>query len=97
MNSINGAAIVRYNGSMMEDPLSTTEAVDQAEGGETMTNRLAMTTNPAEKCGNPGNLCVTEVHALRKMPSYLAEPKMEVTIRLPINYKLQMNEFVGMR
>ncbi|XP_076232494.1 uncharacterized protein LOC143177996 [Calliopsis andreniformis] len=94
-NSINGAAILRYNGSSTEDPVLVPEGIDQAEGEETMMNRLAMTTNPAEKCSNPENLCVTEVHSLRRMPSYLAEPRMDVTIRLPINYKLQLNEFVG--
>ncbi|XP_043260071.1 laccase-4-like [Colletes gigas] len=92
---INGAAILKYTGTVMKDPLSASDAIDQAETEETTTNRLAMTTNPAEKCGNPDTLCVTELKSLRKMPNSLSEPKTDVTIRLPINYKLQTNDVVG--
>lgn len=93
-NSINGAAILNYKGSSTEDLLSATEATDQPEVEE-MSGRLAMTTNPAEKCGNFDSLCMTEVHGLKKLPAALTKPKTDVTIRLPINYKLQTNDIVG--
>lgn len=94
---INGAAILSYKGSSTEDPLlSTAEAVQQPEAEES-NDRVAMTTNPADKCGNPGTLCVTELHSLRKMPSGLGKQKTDVTVRLPINYKLQTNDIVGER
>ena len=92
---VNGVAVLRYNGSSMEDPLATSEAINQPENEKTMTSRLTMSTNPAEKCENLEHLCVTEMKALRKMPSHLAQPKVDVTIRLPINYKLQTNEIIG--
>ncbi|XP_076162849.1 uncharacterized protein LOC143144386 isoform X2 [Ptiloglossa arizonensis] len=93
---INGAAILKYKGSSMQEPSSTVDAVDQTETEETMKNRLAMTTNPAEKCSNSDNLCVTELRALRNIPSPLSEPTMDVTIRLPINYKrLEANDISG--
>ncbi|XP_029056021.1 laccase-5-like isoform X2 [Osmia bicornis bicornis] len=91
---IHGAAILKYKGSTTENPLSVTEAIDQPEVDET-TSRVAMTTNPAEKCENPENLCVTEIQALRKIPSVLAKPRTDVIIRLPINYKFQTNDIVG--
>lgn len=93
---INGAAILSYKGSSTEDPLSTAEAVQQPEAEES-NDRVAMTTNPADKCGNPGSLCVTELHSLRKMPSGLGKQKTDVTVRLPINYKLQTSDIVGER
>nr|XP_012149654.1 PREDICTED: laccase-5-like isoform X1 [Megachile rotundata] len=89
---INGAAILSYKGSTMESPLSSTEAINDPEIEET--SRVTMTTNPAEKCENPESLCVTEIQALRKIPSVLAKPRTDVTIRLPINYKFQANDFV---
>ncbi|XP_026671375.1 laccase-4-like isoform X1 [Ceratina calcarata] len=92
-NSINGAAIINYKGSS-KDPLSPAEANDQPEVEETV-GRVAMTTNPTEKCGNPETLCVTEMQSLRKMPSTLGTMKTDVTIRLPINYRLQTNDIVG--
>ncbi|XP_016913956.1 uncharacterized protein LOC107998920 isoform X1 [Apis cerana] len=89
-SSINGGAILNYKGSSTEDP----EAVEQPEAEES-NDRIAMTTNPADKCGNPESLCVMEVHSLRKMPSGLGKQKTDVTVRLPINYKLQTNDIVG--
>ncbi|XP_076392108.1 uncharacterized protein LOC100876484 isoform X2 [Megachile rotundata] len=89
---INGAAILSYKGSTMESPLSSTEVINDPEIEET--SRVTMTTNPAEKCENPESLCVTEIQALRKIPSVLAKPRTDITIRLPINYKFQANDFV---
>ncbi|XP_054001487.1 uncharacterized protein LOC128888550 [Hylaeus anthracinus] len=94
ISPINGAAILKYKGSQTEDPLSTPDVIDQAKEEE-MSNRLAMTTNPAEKCGNPDSLCVTEMRALKKIPNSLSEPTTDVTIRLPINFKLQANDVVA--
>ncbi|CAK9831518.1 LCC4 [Anthophora retusa] len=93
-NPINGAAILNYKGNSMKEPLPVTETIDQLEVEESL-RRLAMTTNPAEKCGNPENLCVTELQALRKIPTVLGAAKTDVTIRLPINYKIQANDIVG--
>lgn len=92
ISPINGAAILEYKGSSTKDPLPVTEATEQSEVEEV---RVAMTTNPAAKCENPESLCVTELHALRKIPAALGKPKTDVTIRLPINYKLQTNDIVG--
>lgn len=83
---------MNYKGSSTEDP----EAVEQPEAEES-NDRIAMTTNPADKCGNPESLCVMEVHSLRKMPSGLGKQKTDVTVRLPINYKLQTTDIVGER
>ena len=87
---VNGMALLEYEGSSMENPLSVTEVTKVEEADV----RVAMTTNPA-KCGNPESLCVTELHALRKMPAALAKPRTDITIHLPINYKLQTNDIVG--
>ncbi|XP_017762166.1 PREDICTED: laccase-4-like [Eufriesea mexicana] len=91
-NAINGAAILNYKGSSSKDPLPATEVSDQSEVEE---GRIAMTTNPADKCENPESLCATEVQAVRKMPAVLGKPRTDVTIRLPINYKLQTNDIIG--
>ncbi|XP_076753813.1 uncharacterized protein LOC143425148 isoform X1 [Xylocopa sonorina] len=91
---INGAAILSYKGSVSEDPSSTTEPIGQTEVEETA-RRIAMTTDPVEKCDDPEGLCVTEIQALRKIPTVLANPKTDVTIRLPINYRLQTNDILG--
>ncbi|XP_033190587.2 uncharacterized protein LOC117157042 isoform X2 [Bombus vancouverensis nearcticus] len=92
ISPINGAAILEYKGSSTKDPLPVAEATEQSEVEEV---GVAMTTNPAAKCENPESLCVTELHALRKIPAALGKPKTDVTIRLPINYKLQTNDIVG--
>ncbi|XP_024221046.1 laccase-4-like isoform X3 [Bombus impatiens] len=92
ISPINGAAILEYKGSSTKDPLPVAEAIEQSEVEEV---GVAMTTNPAAKCENPESLCVTELHALRKIPAALGKPKTDVTIRLPINYKLQTNDIVG--
>lgn len=94
ISPINGAAILEYKGSSTKDPLPVAEAIEQSEVEEV---GVAMTTNPAAKCENPESLCVTELHALRKIPAALGKPKTDVTIRLPINYKLQTNDIVGKR
>ncbi|XP_076223868.1 uncharacterized protein LOC116424987 isoform X2 [Nomia melanderi] len=94
-NSINGAAILKYKGSPSEEPLSGSEIVDQVDEELTAAKRFAVTTNPAEKCGNPESLCVTDLKALRKMPHPLSLTKMDVTIHLPLNYKLQTNYIIG--
>ncbi|KAF3428281.1 hypothetical protein E2986_03713 [Frieseomelitta varia] len=91
---INGVALLEYKGSTTENLLSVTEASEELEVEEADV-RVAMTTNPADKCGNPESLCVTELHALRKMPAALAKPKTDITIYLPINYRLQTNDIVG--
>lgn len=91
---IHGAAVLKYKGSTAEIPLPVTEAIDQVDTEESSRNRLAMTTSPAENCENPGNLCVTELQALRKVPKSLANPKPDVTVYLPINYKLQATELL---
>ncbi|XP_003399857.1 laccase-4 isoform X1 [Bombus terrestris] len=92
VSPINGAAILEYKGSSTKDPLPVAEATEQSEAEEV---GVAMTTNPAAKCENPESLCVTELHALRKIPAALGQPKTDVTIRLPINYKLQTSDIVG--
>lgn len=94
ISPINGAAILEYKGSSTKDPLPVAEVIEQSEVEEV---GVAMTTNPAAKCENPESLCVTELHALRKIPAALGKPKTDVTIRLPINYKLQTNDIVGKR
>ncbi|XP_029665348.1 laccase-23-like [Formica exsecta] len=58
------------------------------------TNRLAVTTNPA-KCGGQESLCVMDIQNMRKMPRSLAMPRMDVTMYLPINYKMQATELIG--
>nr|XP_033322683.1 laccase-4-like isoform X1 [Megalopta genalis]XP_033322691.1 laccase-4-like isoform X1 [Megalopta genalis]XP_033322700.1 laccase-4-like isoform X1 [Megalopta genalis]XP_033322710.1 laccase-4-like isoform X1 [Megalopta genalis]XP_033322718.1 laccase-4-like isoform X1 [Megalopta genalis]XP_033322726.1 laccase-4-like isoform X1 [Megalopta genalis] len=93
-SSINGAAILKYTGSSSKEPLSATEIIDQIEE-EQQIKRLAMTTNPAEKCQNPDSLCVTDLKALRKIPNSLSPSKTDVAIHLPINYRLQTNYVIG--
>ncbi|CAD1479735.1 unnamed protein product [Heterotrigona itama] len=95
---INGMALLEYKGSSTEEqqvPLFVTEAAEELTEVEEADVRVAMTTNPAGKCGNPESLCVTELHALRKMPAALTKPRTDITIYLPINYKLQTNDIVG--
>lgn len=92
-NTINGAALLNYKGGS-EIPAVTADAIDQQNIDETETSRLAATTNPVEKCGRE-NLCVTDIQNVRKMPRVLAKPQMDVTMYLPINYKLQETELIG--
>lgn len=97
-NTINGAAILNYKGST-ENTLETTTdtTIDQQHDiDEIGTNRVAMTTNPTEKCGGRENLCIMDIQSVRKMPAILTKPKLDVTIYLPINYKIQATELIGM-
>ncbi|KZC10367.1 PREDICTED: laccase-4-like [Dufourea novaeangliae] len=91
---INGVAVLKYKGSSSGDPLSASEVIEQVEEEQAVTKRFVMTTNPAEKCGNPDSLCAMDLKALRKIPKPLSAPRMDVTIHLPINYKLQTNDMI---
>lgn len=92
-STINGAAMLNYKGSS-EIPAATAETIDQQDIDEIGTNRLAVTTNPAE-CGGQESLCVMDIQNMRKMPRSLAMPRMDVTMYLPINYKMQATELIG--
>ncbi|XP_029162349.1 laccase-1-like isoform X2 [Nylanderia fulva] len=94
-SAINGAAVINYKGSGSEIPATTAETIDRQDIDEIGTNRLAMTTNPAEKCGGQESLCVMDIQNMRKMPRALAMPRMDVTMYLPINYKMQATELIG--
>lgn len=94
-SAINGAAVLSYKGSSSEIPATTAETIDRQDIDEIGTNRLAMTTNPAEKCGGQESLCVMDIQNMRKMPRALAMPRMDVTMYLPINYKMQATELIG--
>lgn len=93
-STINGAAILNYKSSS-EIPAATAETIDQQDIDEMGTNQLAATTNPAEKCGGQENLCVMDMQNMRKMPRALTMPKMDVTMYLPINYKMHATELIG--
>ncbi|XP_032672515.1 laccase-2-like isoform X2 [Odontomachus brunneus] len=93
-STINGAAILNYKGSS-EIPVAMVDGIDQQDIDEMETTSLAATTNPVEKCGSSENLCVTDIQNMRKMPRILAKPKMDVTMYLPINYKMQATELIG--
>ncbi|XP_014481527.1 PREDICTED: laccase-2-like isoform X2 [Dinoponera quadriceps] len=94
-SAINGAAVLNYKGSSEIPAAMTAEPFDQRDVDEMETSRLAATTNPVEKCGNRENLCVTDMQNVRKMPRFLAKPKMDVTMYLPINYRMQVTELIG--
>lgn len=91
MNTISGAAVLNYKGGT-ELPATTAEIIDQRDIDEIGANRLAMTTNPAEKCAGQESLCVMDIQNIRKMPQILTKGKMDVTMYLPINYKMQTAE-----
>ncbi|XP_012227593.2 uncharacterized protein [Linepithema humile] len=93
-STINGAAVLNYKGSS-EVPATTEEIIDQRDIDEIGTNRLAMTTNPAEKCAGQESLCVINIQNIRKMPQVLTKGKMDITMYLPINYKLQATELLN--
>ena len=61
-----------------------------------MKNVVQMTTNPIDKCGSPGSLCVTEVKALKPLVGALSNPKTDITIYLPINQRTQIADFMGL-
>lgn len=92
MSAINGAAILNYKGNS-ENPAATAEIIDQRD--EIKPDRLAMTTNPAEKCSDQGSLCAIDIQSIRKIPQILTKPKMDVTLYLSINYKMQATELIG--
>jgi len=92
-SAISGAAILNYKGNS-ENPAATAEVIDQRD--EIKSDHLAVTTNPAEKCGDQGNLCAMDIQSIRKIPQILTKPKMDVTLYLPINYKMQATELIGM-
>lgn len=91
-STINGAAILNYKGS---SEIPAAETIDQQDIDEIGTNQLAATTNPTEKCGGQESLCVMDMQNMRKIPRALAMPKMDVTMYLPINYKMQATELIG--
>lgn len=91
-STINGAAVLKYKGS---SEISATETIDQHDIDEIGMNQLAATTNPAEKCGGQESLCVMDIQNMRKMPRALIMPRMDVTMYLPINYKMQATELIG--
>jgi len=93
-SAINGAAILNYKGNS-KNPTATTETIDQRDIDDIGTNRLAVTTNPVEKCGDRENLCAMDIQNIRKMPQILAKSRMDVTLYLPINYKMQATELIG--
>lgn len=86
--------MLSYKGGS-EVPATTAEIIDQRDIDEIQTNRLAMTTNPAEKCAGQESLCVMDIQSTRKMPQILAKDKMDVTMYLPINYKMQATELLS--
>lgn len=86
--------MLNYKGNS-DNPAATAEAIDQRDIDEIGTNRLAVTTNPAEKCGDPENLCIMDIQNIRKMPQILTKPKTDVTLYLSINYKMQATELIG--
>lgn len=92
-SAINGAAVLNYKGS---SEMPATEAIDQQRDvDETGIRRLAVTTNPAEKCGLREHLCVMDIQNTRKMPDILTRPRTDVTMYLPISYKMQATELAG--
>ncbi|KAL0105866.1 hypothetical protein PUN28_015944 [Cardiocondyla obscurior] len=93
-NAINGAAMLNYKGNS-ENPATTAEAIDRRDADEMESNRLAVTTNPTEKCGDRDNLCAMDIQNIRKMPQTLTNPRADVTLYLPINYKMQATELIG--
>lgn len=94
-STINGAAMLNYKGSSEIPTATAVDGIDQQDIDEMETTSLAATTNPVEKCGGSENLCVTDIQNVRKMPHILAKPKMDVTMYLPINYKVQATELIG--
>ncbi|KAG5325774.1 LAC4 protein, partial [Pseudoatta argentina] len=93
-NTINGAAMLNYKGNS-ENPAATAEAIDQSDIDEIGTNQVAVTTNPAEKCSDQENLCAMNIRSIRKIPQSLTRPGTDVTLYLPINYKMQATELIG--
>ncbi|XP_024876061.1 laccase-4-like isoform X1 [Temnothorax curvispinosus] len=93
-SAINGAAILNYKGNS-ENPAAMAEVIDQRDIHEIGSDRLAVTTNPAQKCGDRENLCAMDIQNIRKMPQILTNPKTDVTLYLPINYKMQATELIG--
>ncbi|KAG7212343.1 hypothetical protein KM043_012664 [Ampulex compressa] len=95
-SSINGAAILRYKGASADkSPHSSPDVIDQPTADEPLTSSLAMTTNPVERCDNANGLCVTELEAMQRMPEELGAKRTDVTIYLPINYKMQTTDIIG--
>lgn len=94
-SAVNGAAMISYKGSA-ELPVTGGEPIDQPDIDEIGTNRMTVTTNPVEKCDGRESLCVTDIQNMRKMPAAMIKPKMDVTMYLPISYKMQATELISM-
>ncbi|KYN03708.1 PREDICTED: laccase-4-like [Cyphomyrmex costatus] len=92
-STINGTAMLNYKGNS-ENPAATAEAIDQRDIDEIGTDRVAVTTNPTAKCGDRENLCAMDIQSIRKIPQTLTKPKTDVTLYLPINYKMQATELI---
>jgi len=92
-SAINGAALITYKSSA-ELP-ATGEATDQPDVNGIETSRLTVTTNPVERCGGPENLCVTDIQNMRKMPHLLTKPATDLTMYLPINFRMQTTELIS--
>lgn len=93
-SAVNGAAMISYKGSA-ELPVTGGEPIDQPDIDEIGTNRMTVTTNPVEKCDGRESLCVTDIQNMRKMPAAMIKPKMDVTMYLPISYKMQATELIS--
>jgi hypothetical protein len=93
-SAINGAALIIYKSSA-ELPAVTGEAIDQPDVDGIGMSQLTMTTNPVERCSGSESLCVTDIQNMRKMPQLLTKPATDLTMYLPINYRMQATELIS--
>ncbi|XP_015602319.1 laccase-4 isoform X2 [Cephus cinctus] len=94
-NILNGEAILKYKGSPEVNLSEKNKIAHNDDIDNILQKELAMTTNIIENCENPVKLCLTEMKAMRKMYKSLTKKRMDVTLYLPINYKIQSADFTG--
>ncbi|XP_034939119.1 laccase-2-like isoform X2 [Chelonus insularis] len=87
-SSIFGSALLKYT---RKGELNSKKYY-QSFSGEKSSNEVDMTTSPVDKCGSPDNLCVGDIKALTSLPSPLDNPRVDVTIYLPINRRKHLTE-----
>ncbi|XP_011307315.1 laccase-1 isoform X2 [Fopius arisanus] len=89
-STVGGSAILKYHA--LDQLVSRNEPIITKTVNKKSTK---MTTNPADECQTSGNICVTDIKALKSLPIYLRKPRAQFTIYLSINQQTVVSNIAG--